>query len=119
VEDRPTAAELLDTIEELLQDEVLPVVSGPLQHKVRVAANLASILAREARLGPDIARNEQTRLAALLGHDGPLEELNAELSERLRTADDAFLATSLPVLRDSVLAKLEVDKPGYASWDRG
>jgi hypothetical protein len=119
VEDRPTAAELLDTIGGLLQDEVLPVVSGPLQHKVRVAANLCAILAREARLGPEMARHERARLAELLGHDGPLDELNAELSERLRTADDAFLAATLPVLRECVVAKLGIDKPGYAAWEHG
>ena len=49
--DRPNASELLETIAELLGDEVLPATSGLLQHKVRVAANLCRILDREARLG--------------------------------------------------------------------
>src|SRR5207344_2711907 len=59
VEDRPTASEVLQAISELLQDEVLPVLDGGLQHKVRVAANLCRIVERELRLGPDAAERER------------------------------------------------------------
>ena len=38
---RPTAAELLRDISSLLSDEVLEQVSVEVQHKVRVAANIA------------------------------------------------------------------------------
>ena len=44
---RPTAAELLHDISALLSDEVLDQVSVAVQHKVRVAANIAQILERE------------------------------------------------------------------------
>ena len=114
VEDRPTASELLQAVADLLADEVQPVLDGGLQHKVRVAANLCRIVERELRLGPAAAERERVALAALLGRSAPLDELNAELAERLATADDAFLARALPVLVDAVAAKLEVDKPGYA-----
>ena len=61
---RPTAAELLDIIAELLEDEVIDAVSGPVQHKVRVAANLARILQREAELGPATDAQERTVIAS-------------------------------------------------------
>ena len=47
---RPTAAELLRDISALLSDEVLDQVSVEVQHKVRVAANIAQILEREVAL---------------------------------------------------------------------
>ncbi len=49
MQDRPTAQELLATIAELLEGEVLQSLEGegPLQHQVRVAGNLSRILGRE------------------------------------------------------------------------
>jgi hypothetical protein len=115
VEDRPTAEELLSSIAELLEVEVLPVVSGPLQHKVRVAGNLCRILEREVKLGPANAERERAAIGGLLGADAPLPELNERLAAELLTAgDDDTLAKALDVLMPCVVAKLAVDKPGYA-----
>ena len=100
-----------------LDDEVLPLTDFAVQHKVRVAANLCRIIERELRLGPPAAERERAALAALLGRDGTLPELNAALASELRTADPEFLPQALDVLMDAVTAKLEVDKPGYALED--
>ena len=40
MQDRPTAAELLEAVADSLDGEVLPVVDFTVQHKVRVAANI-------------------------------------------------------------------------------
>ena len=60
---RPTDAELLDAIATLLEDEVLPVVPPSVQHKVRVAANLARILERQQAIEPPALAKEQAALA--------------------------------------------------------
>ncbi len=73
VQYRPTAAELLATLAQLLDDELLPALPEALQHKARVAANLCRILEREARLAPDAGRRERDLLAGLLGRDGDLQ----------------------------------------------
>lgn len=114
MEDRPTAQELLAAIAELLESEVLPAVDSGLQHKVRVAANLSRIISREITLGPANAQRERAALAALLGIDADLAELNALAAERMAGADDEFLRGAVDVLLAGVLDKLEVDKPGYA-----
>ncbi len=117
MEDRPTAAELLQAIGDLLADEVLPVVDVTVQHKVRVAANLCRIVERELLIGAESAERERRALADLLGHDGSLAELNDELAGRLRVGDRDFLAGSLAVLIEATVSKLAVDKPGYALED--
>lgn len=114
MEDRPTAAELLHAVGDLLTDEVLPVVGVTVAHKVRVAANLCRIVEREMLLGDTSAASERQAYADLLDHDGPLPELNDALAVRLRAADQAFLTASIDVLIDATVGKLAVDKPGYA-----
>ena len=117
MEDRPTAAELLEAIWKALDEEVLPLTDFAVQHKVRVAANLCKIIERELRLGPPAAESERVALAALLGQTGTLPELNAALTAKLLTADAAFLPGALDVVMDAVVAKLSVDKPGYELED--
>jgi hypothetical protein len=118
VNDRPTAAELLRDIADLLEGDVLAAVSGPLQHNVRVAGNLARIVQRELELAPVAAEREQRLLADLLRADGTIEELNAQLAERLRAADDpAFARAAWPALLEIARDKLAVNKPGHDAYD--
>ena len=67
MQDRPTAQELLRTIGDLLQGEVLRATEGALQHQVRVAGNLCRILERELALGTELDAGEVELLAGLLG----------------------------------------------------
>ena len=81
---RPTAGELLTDVAALLESEVLDAVSGPLQHRVRVAANLVRVVEREIRLGPPAADDERHRLSLLLNDfDADLPALRASLANRL------------------------------------
>ena len=114
---RPTAGELLTTIGDLLDDELLPALPPELQHKARVAANLTRILEREWRLDAEARRRERDRLAALLGHDGDLDALAAELSARLRAGDEAaFEAAAWDVLVAVARDDLAIAKPGHDAW---
>ena len=87
MQDRPTAAELLAAIADFLREEATPALDRAeprLGFQMRVAANSLAILEREARLGPEADRREHERLRKLLGRDGTLTELNAELARQLR-----------------------------------
>jgi hypothetical protein len=118
VQDRPTAAELLREVAELLEGDVLAALDGPLQHQVRVAANLARIVEREVALGPDARRREQQLLASLLGVEGDVSELNGVLASRLRDrADPAFVRDAWHVLINVTRDKLAVNKPGHDDYD--
>jgi hypothetical protein len=118
MQDRPTAAELLREIAQLLEGDVLAAVSGPLQHQVRVAGNLARIVQRELELGPDADEREFAMLRDLLDRDGTLAELNAELAARLHANTDPELARrAWPALVAITRDKLAVDKPGHDAYD--
>jgi hypothetical protein len=118
VQYRPTASELLGDIATLLADEVLPAAPPELQHKVRVAANLARILEREERLAPGLDARERELLTALVGHDGELGDLRAELVERLGgDVDDAFERAAWEALVEVTRGDLSIAKPGYDGWE--
>lgn len=115
---RPDDAELLDAIASLLEEEVMPAVGPELQHKVRVAANLARVLQRQQLLEPAALERERQALRELLGRDGDIRELRAELDRRLRADhpaldDTAVWAALVAVSRDDLAAA----KPGYDRWE--
>ena len=117
---RPTAGELLTDVATLLESEVLEAVSGPLQHRVRVAANLVRIVEREIRLGPAAAQDERHRISLLLNDfDADLPTLRSALATRLadpeplgRPFDRAVYDSLLATARDDIA----IAKPGYAEW---
>ncbi|MFP8878282.1 MAG: DUF6285 domain-containing protein [Myxococcota bacterium] len=126
MQDRPTAHELLASIGDLLQGELLAATSGPLKHQVRVAGNLCRILERELALQPDNDERARRRLAEVLGPDagdGSLDDLNRELAARLRSGSDPRLEDleleqrAWPVLLEIVRGKLAINKPGHDSYD--
>jgi hypothetical protein len=112
----PAAPELLAAIGRLLDEQVLAAVPAHLQHQVRVAGNLAGIVERELRLGPEIEARERELIAGLLGEE--VADPPAALAERLRDADDpAFEAAAWAVLVEITRGDLAVAKPGHDSWD--
>jgi len=96
VQNRPSAAELLESLAELLEDTLLPALPPALQHRARVGANLARIVRREVELGPQAAERERALLAAV--PDGDEQALWRALTEVVR-------------------ADLAIAKPGYDRWE--
>jgi hypothetical protein len=109
----------------------VPVLTGPVQHHARVAANIVAIVERELRLGGDAAAREHAAIAALIGvatsddvagdaGADDLETLRVRLAAELRRgmADDeatngVVWHTLMAVVRDD----LTIAKPGHDSWD--
>lgn len=113
---QPDDAQLLDTIAGLLEADVLPTVPPDLQHQVRVAANLVRILERQQRLEPAAIERERHQLAGLLGHDGDVRDLRAELDRRIDELDGTAVWDALvAIARDD----LSLSKPGYDAWEDG
>ena len=69
---------------------------------------------RQIELAPAADQAEQRRLESLLGHSGPLADLNAELCRRIA---DGEVGLNTPGVREhlweTTLAKLAVDQPNY------
>ncbi len=117
LQDRPTAAELLEAVREFVERDVMEREQLPprVAFHARVAVNVLAIVERELTLGPEIDAAERERLATLLGHDGELDDLTAELARRIRDGSfDERRAAVVDHLRESVRAKLLVANPGYA-----
>ncbi len=115
MQDRPTAAELLAEIADVLEGDVLHALSGPLQHSVRVAGNLARIVQRELELGPAADAREHAALVELLGRDGSTDELNQELAAHIR--DGSIAAGAWPALVAIARDKVAIVKPGHDDYD--
>lgn len=117
--DRPNAQELLATLADWLDREAMPALDGGAAYRARVAANLAHILEREARLGPAALERERELVEALVGPGGSLEELNARLSARLLdgTGGADFERRAHRALYEIARAKLAIARPGYDAYD--
>ena len=116
-QDRPTAAELLSAIADMLRDEAIPALDKMdprLGFQMRVAVNSLAILEREARLGPAADQREHERLRKLLGQDAPLDELNRELARQLRAgARDERDAALMTHLEATIAEKIAIANPKW------
>ena len=121
----PTAADLLATVAEVLDDEIVPALTGPAQHHARVAASLVAIVARELRLGGPAAEREAAAVTELLGdriESGSLDllRLRRRLASELRAgmADDPATSAEIwEVLMGVVKDDLAIAKPGHDGWE--
>lgn len=125
MQDRPTAAELLDAAADFLEREVMPELSGRRQFHVRVTVNVLRIVRRELDGEEDAVRAEWTRLVALLGEAGEhpptfaalrerVRAMNADLSKAIRAGelDDRFDEV-LEALRETVAEKVAIANPRW------
>ncbi|HYD44102.1 MAG TPA: DUF6285 domain-containing protein, partial [Phenylobacterium sp.] len=87
MQDQPNPAELLPPILAFLRADVMPKLSGRDLYQLRVAINALDLVRRQLELAPASDAAELSRLTALLGHEGTLEALNAELAERIAAGD--------------------------------
>jgi hypothetical protein len=113
--DQPSIRELVNAVREFLETRAMPELKGHTAFHARVAANALGIVLRELESGGVAAADEKQRLAALLGHEGSLEELNRELCARVR--DGAFdLQTPgfAAHLEKTTLDKIAIDQPNYS-----
>ncbi len=114
--DRPTAAELVAAVREYLERDVMPATEGRVAFHARVAVNVLGMVERELELGPAQDAAEHERLVALLGHEGTIDDLTAELARGIRDGSlDARRGEVVSHVRATVRAKLEVANPRYVS----
>jgi hypothetical protein len=122
VQDKPTAEELLEALAQFLDAEVVPALEGRRRFHAIVAANVARIVAREVRLGPEQTKQEYATLCDLLGEptveaaptETILARLNTELCRRIDRGDadtGDYRKRVIDFLRTAVTAKLAIDNP--------
>jgi len=112
MQDEPRPEEILAAVARYLRETVAPATSGHVSFNVRVCAN-ALEMSRRQLLDPD-SEAERGRLEALLGEDGDLAALNAELCRRIAAGEATLETPGLTGhLWETTLAKLAVDQPTY------
>jgi hypothetical protein len=113
--DQPSMRELVDAVREFLETKALPELKGRTAFHARVAANALAIVSRELELAPDATADEKKRLAALLGHDGSLDDLNRELCKHIRDGAMTLETPGLSAhLEQTTHDKLAIDQPNYS-----
>jgi hypothetical protein len=114
MQDHPHPSEIIAAVARFLKAEVIPELAGRTAFNTRVAANALEMMTRQLDTQPAAEAAELEALKAILGADGDLATLNAELARRL-AAGELDLAT--PGVADhlwtTTLAKLYVDQPTY------
>ena len=124
MQDRPSAAELLEALAELLFADVREWVPRERRFQVLVAANLCAVVARELRAGEQASIEDAALFRSLLGDDRP-EPMRGEAEAEARAAADELarairrgqldgdLEAVAGELREHVRRKLDVARPGY------
>jgi hypothetical protein len=116
---RPTRDELLEAVAEFLEKRVMPKLDKHTGFHTRVAVNVLNIVRREMKDGPTLDAEELGRLKELLGREGTLEELNAELCNRIRQGDlDQGHPELMEHLFRTTMGKVSIDQPGYSAYKR-
>ena len=114
--DEPTAQQLLESIREWMERDLLAGTEGRLHFHTRVAINLLAMVERELELGAQQAIDHAERLAAL-GFDDD-RGLAAAIRDGGLVDDPAIAAGVRDAVQASVLAKLRVANPKYSNDDR-
>jgi aminoglycoside phosphotransferase (APT) family kinase protein len=110
----PRTDELLESVRNFLSKDLGKSLEGRNAFLARVAANSVDTVLRELKLGDDAAAHERGHLAVLLGMDGGLQDQRRKLCEKIRAGGfDLGSAGLHQYLRDSVLAQVMIDQPGY------
>jgi hypothetical protein len=117
MQDQPTPSEVLAAVAAFLRDVVARETTGHTAFQSRVAANALEMMRRHLDLSPAAEAVERARLAALLGQEGTLAELNAALAHRIAAGEIGLDTPGLAAhLWAATLDKLAVDQPTYSGY---
>lgn len=116
---RPSVEALLAAVRMHLEDSVQPQLNGALAYQNRVAIGLVRMLERDRVATEAAESDERASLARLLGMQGPLDALNAELCRRIRARELGSGDEPLLEHLDRVaLAAVATDNPSYSALQR-
>jgi len=114
----PAAEDLLGAVARFLKEEAAPNLPPRESFDARVAANAVEMVRRQIMAGAE-REAERARLEALLGREGDLDDLTADLAAKVREGE---MDLTTPGLADhlwrTTMDKLAVDQPRFAPYRR-
>jgi len=119
MQDEPTPTELIKAVADFLRNDIAPMISGHNAFKLRVSINALDLVTRQLALESRSDAAETARLSQLLAMQGPLDELNRTLADRIAKGEVDLQTPGLTEhLWQTTMDKLAVDQPNYASYRR-
>ena len=119
MQDEPTPTELTKAVADFLRDDIAPQMNGHNAFKLRVAINMLDLVTRQLKLEQGSDAAELARLSQLLGKQGSLSELNRLLADQIAKGEVDLQTPGLAEhLWQTIMDKLAVDQPNYASYKR-
>ncbi|PKA16712.1 DUF6285 domain-containing protein [Leptospira haakeii] len=129
MQDKPSATELLEAIQDFLMKEVLPEFRDKdlLAYKTLVSWNMLGVISREIRSGEESIDKELTRLASLLKKKSEFPKTwnekksltstwNEELRDIIRKEKKSLEDTEYwKHIKESVIEKVEIVNPRFTT----
>ena len=119
--DAPSTAELVEAVKRFIDETAAPQLTGHAAFHARVASNVLATVMRDLEQRPVAEAEEKARLVVMLGADPdtPLDMLNRDLCERIRTGAVTLSTPGLlEHLKTTTIAQLSVDQPKYSGLAR-
>ncbi|EIE00749.1 DUF6285 domain-containing protein [Leptospira licerasiae] len=129
MQDKPSATELLEAIQDFLMKEVLPEFKDKdlLAYKTLVSWNMLGVISREIRSGEESLDKELSRLSSLLGKKTDFPKTwnekknltsawNEELRDIIRKEKKSLEDTEYwKHIKESVIEKVEIVNPRFTT----
>ena len=113
----PSKEELIISIINYIENDVISELKGQKRFHAHVAKNSLSIILRQLSLEEENNSKERKRLAEILKIDGDLKELNRILCEKINNDEINIKDNDLiDHLYKTTMEKLSIDQPNYSGY---
>ena len=113
----PSKEELIISIIDYIENDVISELKGQKRFHAHVAKNSLNIILRQLRLEKENNSKEKKRLKEILKIDGDLIELNRILCEKINNDEINIKDNNLiDHLYKTTMEKLSIDQPNYSGY---
>ena len=113
----PSKEELIISIINYIENDVISELKGQKRFHAHVAKNSLNIILRQLRLEEENNSKEKKRLKEILKIDGDLIELNKILCEKINNDEININDNNLiDHLYKTTMEKLSIDQPNYSGY---
>ena len=113
----PSKEELITSIINYIENDVISELKGQKRFHAHVAKNSLNIILRQLRIEKKNSSKEKKRLEEILKIDGNLIELNRILCEKINNYEINIKDNNLiDHLYKTTMEKLSIDQPNYSGY---